>query len=521
MTDYASLGLQKLVRLTISPLTISPQAQTFSIVVITLAVGLALALAPFSMAVLLVSGSFFFILALIYPILYLYLLILIIPISSLLAIQVGGIRVGLMEVVLAMGLFTWLLKALAEPALSGQKLTIVTGPLAGPFLLLLGGLSLSWLITLSIGASLVETLKWVEMLAVYLYVINLLKPHQIKWVVIVILTAGLIQAGLGLYQFIFKAGPDGFLLFDGRFLRAYGTFAQPNPYGGYLGLVLPLTLALTIWLLTQNLVKPRDSQQSKLGRLLKLGLVSLPLAIMVAALLASQSRGAMLGFAVAGVVTLMVWSRKIALAMAGLALAAVMIGLISSFNLSLTPPIDSGDAGSPYNAIVQRVADAIEAVNVTDVANTEVTDANFATLERLAHWQAAQAMWRDNLWLGVGIGNYAVIYPAYAVGRWLDPLGHAHNYLLNIGAEAGLVGITAYLIFWILTFGLLWTVVQNNKGFYKAVAAGAIGIVTHLHVHNLVDNLYVQGMYLHVAVILGLASVIYLSNNQNPISRKV
>ncbi|MCB0171829.1 MAG: hypothetical protein KDJ97_14880, partial [Anaerolineae bacterium] len=355
MTDYASLGLQKLVRLTISPLTISPQAQTFSIVVITLAVGLALALAPFSMAVLLVSGSFFFILALIYPILYLYLLILIIPISSLLAIQVGGIRVGLMEVVLAMGLFTWLLKALAEPALSGQKLTIVTGPLAGPFLLLLGGLSLSWLITLSIGASLVETLKWVEMLAVYLYVINLLKPHQIKWVVIVILTAGLIQAGLGLYQFIFKAGPDGFLLFDGRFLRAYGTFAQPNPYGGYLGLVLPLTLALTIWLLTQNLVKPRDSQQSKLGRVLKLGLVSLPLAIMVAALLASQSRGAMLGSAVAGVVTLMVWSRKIALAMAGLALAAVMIGLISSFNLSLTPPIDSGDAGSPYNAIVQRV----------------------------------------------------------------------------------------------------------------------------------------------------------------------
>ncbi|MCB0175679.1 MAG: hypothetical protein KDJ97_34570, partial [Anaerolineae bacterium] len=96
-----------------------------------------------------------------------------------------------------------------------------------------------------------------------------------------------------------------------------------------------------------------------------------------------------------------------------------------------------------------------------------------------------------------------------------------HNYLLNIGAEAGLVGITAYLIFWILTFGLLWTVVQNNKGFYKAVAAGAIGIVTHLHVHNLVDNLYVQGMYLHVAVILGLASVIYLSNNQNQISRKV
>ncbi|MCB9077545.1 MAG: O-antigen ligase family protein [Anaerolineaceae bacterium] len=521
MTAYASLGLQKLVRLTFSPLTISTKAQTFSLMVITLAVGLALALAPLSLGALLVSGLSFFILALIYPVLYLYLLILIIPISSLLAIEVGGIRIGLMEVVLALGLFTWLLKLLAEPARSGQNLRIVAGPLAGPFLLLLSGVSLSWLTALSIGASVVETIKWVEMLALYLSVINLLKPHQIKWVVMMILTAGLIQAGLGLYQFIFKVGPDGFLLFDGRFLRAYGTFAQPNPYGGYLGLVLPLTLSLTIWLLTQNLPPLRYNRQSKLSRLLNLILVGLPLAIMVAALLASQSRGALLGFAVAGVVTLMVWSRKFALAVAGLALVGVMVGLISSFNLTFTPPVNAGDTDSPYNAIVQRVADAIEAINVTDVAHTEVTDANFATLERLAHWQAAQAMWRDHLWLGVGIGNYAVVYPAYTVGRWLDPLGHAHNYLLNIGAEAGLVGITVYLIFWILTFGLLWTVVQNNRDFYQAVAAGAVGIVTHLHVHNLVDNLYVQGMYLHVAVILGLASVIYLSNHQDPISRKV
>lgn len=339
MTAYASLGLQKLVRLTFSPLTISTKAQTFSLMVITLAVGLALALAPLSLGALLVSGLSFFILALIYPVLYLYLLILIIPISSLLAIEVGGIRIGLMEVVLALGLFTWLLKLLAEPARSGQNLRIVAGPLAGPFLLLLSGVSLSWLTALSIGASVVETIKWVEMLALYLSVINLLKPHQIKWVVMMILTAGLIQAGLGLYQFIFKVGPDGFLLFDGRFLRAYGTFAQPNPYGGYLGLVLPLTLSLTIWLLTQNLPPLRYNRQSKLSRLLNLILVGLPLAIMVAALLASQSRGALLGFAVAGVVTLMVWSRKFALAVAGLALVGVMVGLISSFNLTFTPQL--------------------------------------------------------------------------------------------------------------------------------------------------------------------------------------
>ena len=121
-------------------------------------------------------------------------------------------------------------------------------------------------------------------------------------------------------------------------------------------------------------------------------------------------------------------------------------------------------------------------------------------------------MWRDNLWLGVGFGNYGLVYPAYAAGRWLDPLGHAHNYLLNLGAEAGLVGIVGYLIFWIAVFGLLWQAVLRNQSFQRAVVVGAVGIMVHLHIHNLFDNLYVQGMYLHIAVILGLASIIYQKN---------
>ncbi|MCB0210105.1 MAG: O-antigen ligase family protein [Anaerolineae bacterium] len=481
--------------------------------------GLALAVLPLSAAVLLVGGSAFFVAALIQPILYLYLLILVIPLSSLLAIEVGGARVGLMEVILALGLSTWLLKLLATPTVVREKPKIMLGPLTGAFFLILSTISLSWLTTFSLGASLVETVKWVEMLAIYLFVFNLLSVQRIPWVVMTILMAGLIQAGLGLYQFIFKVGPEGFLLFDGRFLRAYGTFAQPNPYGGYLGLILPMALALTIWAFTQNF-STLLSNKPKLVWLLSFGILCLPLSLLLAALLASQSRGALLGFAAASIVTLMVWSKKIALAFGTIALIGVMIGLLSSFSLSLIPAIDATDTNSPYNAVVQRVVDAVDAINITDVANAEVTDANFATLERLAHWQAAREMWRDNLWLGVGIGNYAAVYPAYTVGPWLDPLGHAHNYLLNIGAEAGLIGITGYLIFWILTFGLLWATVQNNGNFHKAVAVGIIGILVHLHVHNLVDNLYVQGMYLHVAIVLALASVLYRSGRCEPQQRK-
>jgi hypothetical protein len=123
--------------------------------------------------------------------------------------------------------------------------------------------------------------------------------------------------------------------------------------------------------------------------------------------------------------------------------------------------------------------------------------------------------------LGVGFGNYAVVYPIYAVGRWLDPLGHAHNYLLNIGAEAGLIGVTAYLIFWILIFKVSWLGLQGSSGFDRAVVAGGLGIFVHLHIHNLFDNLYVQGMYLHVAIILALISLIYQCHPTKPNKERI
>lgn len=154
--------------------------------------------------------------------------------------------------------------------------------------------------------------------------------------------------------------------------------------------------------------------------------------------------------------------------------------------------------------VIERFSDALTALSIPDIATAEVTDANFAAIERLAHWQAALDMWRDHLWLGVGFGNYAVVYPAYAIGRWLDPLGHAHNYYLNVAAETGLAGLLAYALFWTAAFGMGWAAVRRSTGYQRAVAAGGVGVLVHLSTHNLVDNLFVQGMYLHIAIVLGL-----------------
>jgi len=463
--------------------------------VVLLVIGLALARLPVPLAGAALLGTITATLILLNPIWGLVALIPIIPFSALISIQVGGVNVGGMEATLLLILSAWLLRMTVK-----RQIVIPHPPLLLFWLLWLGVILASWLVALSLGAALAESLKWLEMLALYLFIVANVERRHLPWLVGAILVAGTMQALLGLYQFLFRAGPEGFLLFGGRFLRAYGTFRQPNPYAGYLGLVLPIAFSLALWGIASRHRRKVGGSSTFYSLLITL-LSIIAFSSMLAALYASQSRGAWIGFAVAVAAVSLARGGWTA-ALLGLAVAALaLVGAMGAFQA--LPP-----------TIIQRFGDAFTALSIPDIATAEVTNANFAAIERLAHWKAATDMWRDHLWLGVGIGNYAVVYPAYAIGRWLDPLGHAHNFYLNVGAETGLVGFLAYGLLWLAAFGLGWMAARRSSGFERAVAAGCLGVLVHLNVHNLVDNLYVQGMYLHIAIVLGLLCLIYKGHPQ-------
>lgn len=453
-----------------------------------LLLGLGLAYLPLLPAIVLVGGTGVLIAGLIRPYLALYILIPIIPFSSLIQTSIGGIRLTAMEGLLALMLGAWLLKMLAQ-----RTVIIPQPPLLWPFLVFLGAVALSWLNTFSVAGSLIETAKWLEMLALYLFIMAAVPQNERKWLVVIILLSGAIQAGIGLYQFVFRVGPEGFLLFEGAVLRAYGTFNQPNPFAGYLGLVIPLALALSVVSL-EWLGRPGPSSGHWQVGWLILGGSSL--VIMVAGLYASQSRGGLLAFAGGVVITLLaLGGRWIWLMIAG---AGAGAGAIAFGGLALLPA-----------QLTQRFSNALPYLGLSDVSLIRVTDANFSTIERLAHWQAAREMWRDHFWFGVGFGNYERIYPAYAVGPWENALGHAHNYLLNLGAETGFIGLLAYLVFWAWVLVFLFTQLRRreNTRFDRAMLAGTLGIIAHLHLHNMLDNLFVQGMYLHLTIVLALATL--------------
>ena len=164
---------------------------------------------------------------------------------------------------------------------------------------------------------------------------------------------------------------------------------------------------------------------------------------MLAALGVSWSRGAWLGFGAAVSVMVVALPRK---ARWGLLSVVVLVaGGLGLYAIGLVP-----------SSVVARLTDFVQDVRFEDVRGVGINDANYAVIERLAHWQAALGMFRHNLWAGVGFGCYEPAYRDFALLNWPIALGHAHNYYLNVAAETGLIGLVAYLFLWGVVFWQTW-----------------------------------------------------------------
>lgn len=446
-----------------------------------LVVGMALAIAllPVSWAILLVLGGIVFILTLVNPQVGVLLIVPAVPFGSLLQVNLGIMNVGVTEALVVFVVVAWLMHRIAL-----REMDIWWPPLAVPLAIFLGVLCWSVVGATSLQHSLKEIVKWAEVLALYVLVANEMDRRWSRALVFVILSTGALVALQGVYQFLFRLGPEEFVLF-GRFMRAYGTFEQPNPYAGYLGLTIPLAAGLVV----AGIVP--IGGRVKGWWLVWAGASGV---LMLAALIMSWSRGAWLGLAAAvAVMAVAIVARSGRAALLGGLVLVVLFYILLTGGLALLPP-----------SIVQRFGDFVPYLGVADVRGMEITDANFAVLERMAHWQSALAMWNDHPWLGVGIGNYEPLYYDYALPLWPLPLGHAHNYYLNIAAETGIIGLAAYLILWAAAFVVTWRATRQATGWYWGVALGILGVLTHLSVHNLFDNLYVHAMYLQVAILLGM-----------------
>ncbi|MGC9399705.1 MAG: O-antigen ligase family protein [Anaerolineae bacterium] len=385
-----------------------------------------------------------------------------------------------------------------------RTLRLPTPPLLAPLLGFVGVALLSLWSSADAWVGFLEWTKWGQILLVFLITYDRLKTstgidlpaflsassrrgRDSRWLLLTFLClAPLLQSGVGLWQFALRGtGPDHFLIREALY-RAYGTFEQPNPYGGFIGMYA----ALLVGLIAAPLVERWTDGTSLPRWFWPLALVLAPIG---AALGASWSRGAWMGF---GAALLAITARLPRRGLWGIVLVAlVVVGGAGLYLTGRLPP-----------AVADRLTGFLAYLRFEDVRGAPINDANYAVLERLAHWQAALEMWRDHFWLGVGFGCYEPAYPDYALINWPFALGHAHNYYLNLLAETGVLGLLAYLGLLGALLARLWRLTRTQRGWRRGLALGLLGTSVHLAVHSLVDNLLVNNVHLFVGVLLALAA---------------
>jgi O-antigen ligase len=427
----------------------------------------------------------------------LYLLALTVPYQSgfrlgettvSLDIALGQVNVSVTEGVVLLLLVGWLTRIAA-----GREPRPAFTPLVGAVAFLLTGLALSALVASDLALAAKEMLKWVELAAVYLAGTSLLRTReQRRTLLIWLLAAAFSQALVGLLQAVARIGPEHFLI-GGVIMRAYGTFEQPNPFGGYLGLHLPLAVSLVCFGLAA-------------GRRRRIGV--LVVATLGLALLITLSRGAWTAQIVALLIVVLAGSRSAR----HLVMTFGVLGLI--IGVAVWPIL-------PPELTARAVSVVSSVVDLGSVQDAAITPDNWAVMERQSQWFAGWQMFRANPLLGVGIGNYNAAYDDYGLDQWPVALGHAHNHYLTIAAEAGLIGFTGYVVFLAVACRSALQAVRTHRLLgdreATAVALGILGGLAAYATHNLFDVMFVHGMGVTVGLLLALLYLPANSANDSPI----
>lgn len=453
----------------------------------------------------------------------LYLLAFAIPWGSLDFIDVKGLRLNSADLLVIFLALAWLINY-ALPAHTGlrdREASHVPRYLVAAMFAFLGAMGLSMTVAIHINSSLKEISKWLEFLVVLLLGSQYLRTRRQVWTLIILICiAGITQALLGYFQAFYGFGPQSFV--RDASLRVYGTFDQPNPFAGYLNMPLSIALALTLL------------GYARFTRIL----ASAAALLLGTAEYLTQSRGGEIAIVAAFAFIILTGMPRIRALMR--VLMILLLGFVETLLLGWIPL-------AAFNPVLRFLG-------LVQISFIEPTSQDFSTAERLAHWIAGLHMFLDHPVLGVGIGTYADAYPKYFITIFTDPLGHAHNYYINIAAEAGSIGLIAYVLFLAAVFcaggyavrriskrarqaqaqqpgerrvieaplgtrnklALLLRPVSmiqymRQQGFFestgmlindRALAIGLLAALITVCVHNLVDNLYVHSLTNLIALLL-------------------
>ncbi len=214
------------------------------------------------------------------------------------------------------------------------------------------------------------------------------------------------------------------------------------------------------------------------------------------------------------------WRPKHAAA-AGLALAAILVGLLLTFARAPVAALAVGLAVAAifsHDRRLRRLVLALFAVcaavvSIVPSVRTRLLSAAdpAAYGDRVFLWQRAIEIIRDHPWLGIGYGNYSKVCGAYydRVDPTFAMRSTAHNHFLTVLAEGGPIALGLWI--WLLVAMLIGLKRQSDA---RLRAAGIALFVAQFILFFVHDPLWLPAVALCFTACLGLA--LAESPPQNP-----
>lgn len=352
--------------------------------------------------------------------------------------------------------------------------------------------------------------SWLVALFAFMAVLYAVRTRRAVLALVALMGLGAVAEGfLGTVQSILALGPASFAI-GGGISRAFGTFGKPNTYAGYLEMTGPLLLTVGLWSAWQALSSLRRYRRLRLDGMhasrherhqfafwvIYAVWLGAGAALSLGGIVASFSRGAWLGVAAAAAAMMIVAFRRVPI------VPIALIGLAALFVLAGGMRYTPGVLQARYEQIVSQV-------RLFDSRRVQLTDANFASVERMAMWQAGIGMFESSPITGIGAGNYNARYQDFYVrSNFRFSAGHAHNYYIQAAAETGILGLLTYLA---LIGTALTTAVRAARsaptGLGRAIGVGAVGVTVAVMVHNVVEDLHVLNLGVQLAAVWALAVI--------------
>lgn len=287
--------------------------------------------------------------------------------------------------------------------------------------------------------------------------------RQMGWVLAGASCAALLAGGVATKDYLTGTGSTtGFVTDSGEVVaRITAGFVHPNQLGGFLVLLVPLSLA-------GALLYPKARLLHAAAMLLAIG-----------GIYASFSRGALMGLALVPFVFLR--GRR----------SLLVVPVLALLLFAATP-----------NLLQERFG--------------TLTSSGSEAATRVDIWSSALQLWEQHPVTGVGLGGFPQAYSearipgkAFLPDTIFEPPPHAHNVFLQALAEEGIFGLVALLAVLAVALHALWRLRRGYGRWATVMTSGLMASLVAFLVHNQFDvTLFDAATGPYVWALLGLVAAL-------------